>query len=178
MKLYLLRHGQTDYNNKKIIQGDLPIELNENGKKQAIDVKNQIEKLNIDLIISSPIKRAVQTAEIINQDLNVEFITDNRISERKFNKAIGQNEKFYVDNLELYWDLDKNFSGEYSVERTSKLVQRTKSFLQEIKNKYNDKTVLVISHGSPIAALVKNITGENIKETEIKNCALLEYKCQ
>ena len=178
MKLYLLRHGETDYNIKKLIQGNLPIELNENGIGQVFNIKKQIEKLNIDLIISSPIKRAIQTAEIINKNLNVKIITDTRIAERIFNKAIGKNEKFYIDNLDLYWDLNKNYKDEYNVESVLELLQRTNNFLQEIKNKYSDKNVLIISHGSPIAALVRNITGENVKETEIKNCTLLEYKFQ
>ena len=66
MKIYVVRHGQTNWNVKGKIQGKSDIELNEKGIEQAKELKELIKNYDINLIISSPLKRAKQTAEIIN----------------------------------------------------------------------------------------------------------------
>ena len=68
--IYLVRHGQTDWNiEKKHTQGHTDIPLNENGKKQAEQLAQSISNLKIDKIISSDLLRAKETAEIINKKL-------------------------------------------------------------------------------------------------------------
>lgn len=67
MKFYVVRHGQTDWNAEGRIQGKTDIELNETGIEQARQLKELIKDYNIDLIISSPLKRTRKTAEIINE---------------------------------------------------------------------------------------------------------------
>lgn len=81
MKLYVIRHGQTNDNVNNIINGRSNEELNETGKEQARQMKNKIEALDIDLIICSPLIRTKQTANIINSK-NIPVIFDERIIER------------------------------------------------------------------------------------------------
>ena len=64
-KLFIVRHGETDWNVKKLLQGKTDIELNENGIKQAEELIYKLDFNNIDIVISSPLKRAKQTATII-----------------------------------------------------------------------------------------------------------------
>ncbi len=68
MKLFVVRHGETDWNVERRLQGQTDIELNENGIRQANKLKQDLndKDCNIDLIISSPLKRAKKTAEIIS----------------------------------------------------------------------------------------------------------------
>ena len=66
MKIYVMRHGQTDWNLAGKAQGRTDIELNDTGIEQAKQTKKQIDNYKIDLIICSPLKRARKTAEIIN----------------------------------------------------------------------------------------------------------------
>lgn len=73
MKIYVLRHGQTSWNVDRKIQGKQDIELNEVGIKQAYSAKGKFNKLNIDLIMCSPLKRTKQTADIINEDKNLDM---------------------------------------------------------------------------------------------------------
>ena len=73
MKLYVVRHGQTKWNVLKKMQGSADIPLNECGKKQAYQTKLNLENINFDIIICSPLIRAKQTAEIINSDRNLEI---------------------------------------------------------------------------------------------------------
>ena len=97
MNLYVVRHGQTDWNINHMILGKTDIELNEKGKKQAEEVSKKLEKEKIDLIISSPLKRTKQTAEIINKNKNIPIIYDSRIQERNFGEFEGL--KDIIQNL-------------------------------------------------------------------------------
>ena len=74
MKVWIIRHGQTDWNKNGKIQGSTDIELNETGIKQAEEVIPTFNEHNFDLIISSTLKRAMKTAQIINREKNVEII--------------------------------------------------------------------------------------------------------
>ena len=67
MKLFITRHGQTDWNLRGIIQGTTDITLNDTGRAQALTVAKELKEERLDAIIVSPLKRAVETAEIINQ---------------------------------------------------------------------------------------------------------------
>lgn len=76
MKLFLIRHGQTDWNLKEKIQGSCDIELNDAGIKQAEELSSKVSKegYKFSKIYSSPQRRAVKTAEILSQATNVNFI--------------------------------------------------------------------------------------------------------
>ena len=67
MKIFLTRHGQTDWNVIERLQGQTDIELNDEGRQQAEETGELIKDENIDLIITSPLKRAKETAEIIKR---------------------------------------------------------------------------------------------------------------
>lgn len=67
MEILLTRHGQTEWNVLKKVQGKADIELNEKGIQQAEETREILKNEKIDLILCSPLKRAIQTAEIINR---------------------------------------------------------------------------------------------------------------
>ena len=89
MNLYVIRHGKTDWNAQSRMQGQSNIKLNQFGIEQADEVRKIIEEKNIDLIISSPLERTKQTAEIINKEFNVEILEDKRLVERGFGDFEG-----------------------------------------------------------------------------------------
>ena len=82
MKIFITRHGQTEWNALGRLQGRKDIELNEVGKEQALTTGEKIKDEKIDIIITSPLKRARETAEIINKQFNVEIVEDDRLMER------------------------------------------------------------------------------------------------
>lgn len=90
MRLFVVRHGQTDWNLQRKIQGTTDIELNENGIRQANDLKKELQDkdFKIDLIISSPLKRARETAQIIS-DGKIDIIYDDNIIERNHGELEG-----------------------------------------------------------------------------------------
>ena len=132
MKLYILRHGQTDYNLQGRFQGQIDIPLNENGKNQAIEALKIFKDVDIDVIFSSLLYKAKNTDKKISEYKNIDIIIDNRIIERSFGNLEG---KYSVDNLE-----------KYNIENMMHLKQRVFSFLNDIIKEYNDKNVLVATH--------------------------------
>lgn len=89
MEILLTRHGQTDWNVLKKVQGKADIELNKKGIEQAEATRDTLKNEKIDLILCSPLKRAKQTADIINQERNIPIIIDERVSERDFGEFEG-----------------------------------------------------------------------------------------
>ena len=87
MEILLTRHGQTEWNFLKKVQGKADIELNEKGIEQARNVKDKLKNEQIDLILSSPLTRAIETANIIKGDRNIpiliekEFMRNNKTLE-------------------------------------------------------------------------------------------------
>ena len=102
MKIYVTRHGQTDWNVQGKTQGRTDIELNEVGIKQAKQTKEELKNVDIDLIICSPLKRAKQTAQIINEGRNIPIIFDDQIIERNFGEFEGEKIKF-----DEFWDYNE-----------------------------------------------------------------------
>ena len=178
MNLYIVRHGQTDYNVKNIIQGIINTKLNNNGIMQANNLKKKIDQLDIDLIICSPLLRAKQTASIITDGRGIETIYDNRIIERGAGELEGKCDKYY-DHIKV-WDYNLNTDLNQGIERVQDLFKRAKLFLNDIKQKYPNKNLLIVTHEATIRAIHYNIIGYNkntdLKEIKIDNCCLLKYK--
>lgn len=91
MKLFLIRHGQTDWNIKGKIQGSCDIELNHTGIKQAEELSNKVleNKYKFSKIYSSPQRRAVKTAEILSKVTNIEYISTEGLEEINFGEWEG-----------------------------------------------------------------------------------------
>ena len=106
MKIFVIRHGETEWNKLKLCQGQKNIKLNEIGINQAKIVKEKLENEKIDLIISSPLDRSCKTAEIINENSDTPIIYDDRLKEKAFGKLEGRK----IDEFDFYsyWDYYKN----------------------------------------------------------------------
>ena len=109
MKIYYVRHGQTDLNLAKKMQGGgTEKELNETGISQAYNTKKELENVKYNLVICSPMKRAKQTAEIINEGRDIPIITDERIRERKLGDYEGRDVTEEMENN--IWDYKLNYN--------------------------------------------------------------------
>lgn len=98
--IYIVRHGQTNWNISKQLQGHNPIPINENGRKEADNVRRKIELLNFDKIISSDLLRAIQTTEIINKHLSKDVILDSRLRSVDYGTLEG---RFIPDISQEEW---------------------------------------------------------------------------
>ena len=172
MNIIVVRHGQTDWNVRDLLQGRTDIELNETGKLQAIETASNLKNINIDAIFVSPLKRTRRTAEEINRTKNLNMTIDERLIERGFGDYEG---KTCVD-FKRYWDLQANVSDN-NVEPIKELFERIYSLLNELWELYGntDKTILLVTHNGTNLAITSILNGlvPNIFEYNLKPC---EYR--
>ena len=176
MDILLTRHGQTEWNVLKKVQGRADIELNSTGIEQAEITAEKLFNEKFDLIIVSPLKRALQTAEIINKNKNVSMIIDHRLAERDFGEFEGLKTSDF--NFEEFWSYKANV--EYKkAENIKDFFKRIYDFLDDIKVKYNDKKVLLVTHGGvsiPIKCYFRGIPDENtLLPLAIGNCEIEKF---
>lgn len=178
MAIYLIRHGETDFNVEKRLQGQINSALTEKGLTQCYEAKNNLKNINIDLIISSPLERTKKLAEIINGNRNIPLIYDNRIMERSYGDLEGCYERDKEYNIFELWDIDINYSKN-NVEPLTEFLKRISLFLKECERKYSDKNILLVTHsGNSIAAncFYNGIpVDKNFFKLGLKNCGIAKY---
>ena len=149
MKLYCARHGKTDWNGLDRVQGRTDNPLNEEGIVQAEKLADACRHLGIDLIISSPMKRALTTAEAVAKTTGALLIVDERLIEQDYGIYEGEH-RFCDGFLENKRQFAYSYPGGESMLR---LAQRVYNFLDEVKEKYSDKTVMIVCHGGVLRSL-------------------------
>jgi len=160
--IMFMRHGQTDWNAKGIMQGQKETEINKIGIKQAMDKIAIINDFNPDVVITSPLKRAIDTAQIATEG-KYDFITDERIKERFYGDIEGLTLKEIKDkypNLESFERNGLPFLIDCPGGETyEEVYERTSEFLKEVLTKYKGKKILVVSHTDPLDMLDAIING-------------------
>ena len=106
MILYVIRHGETAWNKVRRLQGQTDIPLAEEGIRLAKETGIGMKDIPIDLVISSPLQRALQTAECITEGRNIPILTDERIQEISFGDWEGES---LIDSTILPADYKKQF---------------------------------------------------------------------
>ncbi|MDO4977065.1 MAG: histidine phosphatase family protein [Eubacteriales bacterium] len=152
MNIWVTRHGQTNLNKQKLMQGLIDEPLNETGIAQAKAARKQIGDVTFDAVYASPLDRAITTASIIGNVDKSEVIIDPRIIEADFGKY--EQRKYWLMGpfMTLYWALPEVFPAPKTVETIASLVKRSSEFLKELEEK-NYENVLVTCHGGIIRAL-------------------------
>lgn len=178
MDLYVVRHGQTEENKVSMMQGNMDTLLNETGRNQALEARKKLDGVKIDLIISSPKKRALETAQIISNG-EVPIITDDRLLSRDHGEFEGKT-RYEVD-LEDYWNIKINRQYERA-ESVGHMFERIDSLLKDIKKNYSDKTVLIATHSGICRILYYYFNGipesGSLLEYESTNCSLEKYELE
>ena len=152
MNIWITRHGQTNLNKAKLMQGLTDEPLNERGREQAGNVKALVGDVRFDAVYASPLDRAIETASIISGFERENIITDKRIIEADF----GKYEKCPYGKLGIkmsaYWAFPELFKTPDTVETVASMVERSHGFLKELEGK-GYENVLVVCHGGIIRAL-------------------------
>lgn len=173
MKIYITRHGETEWNKQDRILGRTDIPLNETGIRQAQSVAAALPD-TIDLIIASPLKRATKTAQIIAETNGIEIIYDDRLMEMNFGIYEGEPRT----NATYQSEKRRFFSHYPEGESFFKVAQRVYNLLDEVIDKYQDKTVLIVTHNGicrVINTYFNDIENENFASFSLKNCELKGY---
>lgn len=173
MKIYIVRHGQVPHNALKIYSNENE-DLNEIGIRQAEELKEKIKDLNFDIIVSSPLIRAIHTANIININNN-QIITDDRLTERDPGDLNGK--PISYTNREEYWDFNSKI--QYGTSENMKVFfNRVFNFLDDLKTK-NYETVLIVAHSGvskAFSAYFQGINDGKFLEHGLKNCEIKQYE--
>ncbi len=176
MEILLTRHGQTEWNLLKKVQGKADIELNDKGIQQAEITRDSLKEERIDLILCSPLKRAIQTAEIINQGRNIRMIIDERVSERDFGEFEGMSNTNFDFNA--FWSYKQNLKYD-KAENIKDFFRRVYNFLDNIKNEYAGKRILIVAHGGisiPVKCYFEGIpNAETLLPLCLENCEVAKY---
>ncbi len=166
MKIYVIRHGETEYNKKGCLQGWLDIPLNENGEKTAILTGEGLKDVAFDYVFTSPLKRAYRTAELVvaGGTSNPPFICDDRLREISWGEweGLGCTDENMEVNPEIYFDFYRDcfhFSGAPGGESIVDNINRMGDFYQDIlgRKELADKTILVSTHGCATRALLHHV---------------------
>lgn len=176
-KIYFVRHGQTDYNLKEIIQGAVDIELNETGIKQAYDAKEKLKNIHFDKIYSSPLKRAKKTADIISEKRDVKVEVEDRLREICF--GINEGNKYGTYDYKGFW----NYNNPHlypEAENVRDFLKRVSDFLDTLKN-IDAENILLVAHGGvskAVTAYFKGIPedGQIDELAKIENCQMLQFE--
>lgn len=162
MKLFLIRHGQTDWNLKGKIQGSYDSELNNTGIFQAEELSKKVLELNykISKIYSSPQKRAMKTAEILSQAINVDFISTEGLEEINLGKWQGLSwkevkEKYPTEYEE--WYIKRRHTKSPKGESYQDMLDRALTSIHKIINE-NSHDVAIVTHSAVIMCLQCYIT--------------------
>lgn len=150
MKLYVVRHGQIDGNIEDRMYTLTDKELNETGILQAQKTREKVKNLSYDFVISSPLKRAKRTCDIINSYHQKEVIYSDRLVERDCGNLEGKlTSEFDYAN---YWNYHKNLTYGTAL-KIQEFYHQIWDFLEELKNKYPDKTILIVTHNGVARAI-------------------------
>lgn len=154
MEIYIVRHGETLWNKAKKLQGSVDIELNDYGRSLAIQTGEALSDTRIDVIYSSPLKRAYETACLIRGSRDIEIITDDRIKELSFGHFEGQcfSELLADDSLTFKYFFKKPelYEAADDAETLEHLILRATSFMQEVIEPLEKKCerVMIVAHGA------------------------------
>ena len=163
MKLYIVRHGETDWNKKRRIQGQVDIPLNDFGRSLARKTAKGLSGIPFEVCYTSPLGRAKETARLILEGRKTPILEDQRIIEMSFDDPVHY---------------EAPCGGEDFID----VRERTGEFLKDIcgRGQYQSSNILITTHGAALAGLLNNIRGEELSRYwgvgVHKNCAVTEVE--
>jgi 2,3-bisphosphoglycerate-dependent phosphoglycerate mutase len=174
---YLIRHGETDWNLERRLQGVSDIPLNATGRAQALAVGAKLASVPLSAVVSSDLGRAKDTAAAIAEPHGLQVGIDPRLRERSFGLIEGiprdELEQRYGDQLETYWtDPDRAFEAG---ETRREVQDRVAAFISELLATDNADQTALVSHGGTIAAALQWLEREPLYGYQIRvieNCSV------
>ena len=168
VNIYLVRHGETDWNLAGRLQGSTDIPLNELGKQSALKTAEyfRANDIAISCIMTSPLTRAKQTAEIISTVLEIPVIEVQALTERCFGEAEG----LTAEERTLKFP-DQDIPG---LEDIQVVRERVWNVLQTFTSAHADESIIIVSHGGVINAVLSILSNGEIGTgiTKLKNACL------
>ncbi|MBR5181548.1 MAG: histidine phosphatase family protein [Clostridiales bacterium] len=162
--IYILRHGKTEWNKLRKLQGRTDIPLCEEGRVMAREAAEKYAGTHFDVCYCSPLIRAKETAEIILKGRDVPIIFDDRLKEMAFGKYEGIERSFEIPDcpINVLFDHPEEYvAPEDAGESLDELYARTGSFLEEVIKPLHEegKDVLIVGHGALNSCMLTQAKG-------------------
>ena len=176
MKIYLVRHSQTEYNVLKITQGWSDSPLTKLGIAQAKKAGSYLKDVDFKVAFTSDSNRAISTLKHIIADRDIDIVVSDQLREMNFGVLEG---KPYIDN---FYNIYYQGFVEYNGETKEMVSKRVADFLKTQYDEYKDDNVLVVSHGWAIRSFLRSIDEKRLDDyynqgNKLKNCSthIVEY---
>lgn len=184
MELYIVRHGKTVWNQAGLIQGSSDVELLPEGIEMARQTGEGLKHVSFDAIYSSPLSRALDTAEMIKGERNIEILTDGRLTEMDFGVCEGKkympkteadrlkkqaNDKSDSEKsgllLEGFWDSPDTYKPPEKGESFHQVCKRAADFIKHIESVYEEEQrILIVAHAAMNQAIFTQLEGLDVKD--------------
>ena len=182
MRLYIMRHGETDWNIQKRLQGRSDTELNANGIELAEVTSAALKDVLFDAIYSSPLKRAYKTAEIVRGERSIPINTDERLLEISFGECEGHSVDMLPACFSDFFEAPEKYTPTGGGERFADVIARAGDFIENIVVPKSNEidSMLVVAHGAMNNALALHLLHREIKDYWAgvfpRNCSVSVYE--
>lgn len=185
--IYIVRHGETDYNINHITQGHTDSHLTENGINQAQKIAQIFKDIKFDIVFSSDLSRAQRTAEIITEDRGLTVNTSKLLRERSYGQYDGRPSSIFVgENREILDSLKtlprlerRKIKFAPDIESDEEINNRMLTFLKELGREHSDKTILITTHGGIMRAFLNHLNWngeEDLRSGAVKNTGYIKLR--
>ena len=176
MEILFTRHGQTEWNVLGKVQGRVDIPLNATGAEQAETIRCSLAYTPFDIILTSPLKRATETARIIRGSRDIEIKTIPELIERDFGEFEGLASSQFDFNA--FWSYRQNLQYK-KAENIQDFFERIFNILSHIREQYKGRKVLIVSHGGvsiPVKCFFDGIPDlDTLVNLGVKNCEVTKF---
>jgi probable phosphoglycerate mutase len=179
---YIFRHGETNWNLERRCQGHTDIDLNENGKIQALHLAERMLDIPLDVIFSSDLTRAYKTGCVVAEKKGIPLILDKRLREMSYGEAEGM---LYHEAVKIYgeelWNRFQTFSPEndhisFPGGETRKMARdRFHQSMLDIIETTSHKVIGLSTHGGALRNILHSFLPPDHQMLPIPNCVI--YKC-
>ncbi len=178
--LYIIRHGETELNNKRVLQGRSDHKLNDKGLEQGREAAAWFDQEGIVLskVYSSPLKRAVQTAECAAKD--IEILTDERLIEMDYGPYEGMSLLEPKEEVLVFFSDFVNNPAPDGMEQLSSVVDRAGEFVESIKEECSQGNVLISTHAIAMKGILEYLDKDAkgmYWSKNIGNCEIYQVDC-
>lgn len=168
-RFFLVRHGETEWNREHRIQGSSDIPLNDTGRAQALRVGGILAQHQFDLIVASPLSRAMETATIIARRLSMPMpLPVSALVERHYGEAEGATR----DELDQRFPGDTPVPGRESRDDVQKRVIRT---MHDLAIRHPHADIIAVTHGGVIRSVI-DYAAPGLYTEPIRNCSVHSFE--
>ena len=183
MKIYLVRHGETDWNQAGLLQGQTDIDLNAQGFAQAAEAAERLQDVPFEIAFCSPLIRARHTAETIVGDRKITLTTDERLRELNFGPWEGVDIRTIKEETSQPFTNPGGYIPPEGAESFEQLYARSGEFVEQVLLPLEGiyETVLVVAHGGVNRSIlnpVLNIPVSDFWRVHMGNCATAVLECR